>query len=102
MGLSVHNAQAVWEGLTGKKSPFVRTPKYNLTDKEQNWISNTYNQLKIPPTAYLEAILALVFNAMVVFSLITETYEMIAFHGMLAVGFTLVSITSFKSYLIKA
>ena len=102
MGLSVHNAQAVWEGLTGKRSPFVRTPKYNLTDKEQNWISNTYNQLKIPPTAYLEAILALVFNAMVVFSLITGTYEMIAFHGMLAVGFTLVSITSFKSYLIKA
>ncbi|WP_339925671.1 cellulose synthase family protein [uncultured Cyclobacterium sp.] len=99
MGLSVHNAQAVWEGLTGKKSPFIRTPKYNLTCAGKNWVGNTYNQLKIPPTAYLEAILAMVFSAMVIFSLFTATYEMLVFHSMLAVGFTLVSITSFRSYL---
>lgn len=101
MGLSVHNALAVWEGLTGKKSPFVRTPKYNLSGKERNWVSNTYNQLKIPPTAYMEAILALVFIAMVVASLYTGTYEMLVFHSMLAIGFSLVSIASFKSYLIQ-
>ncbi|MBI0397225.1 MAG: glycosyltransferase [Cytophagales bacterium] len=100
MGLSVHNAQAVWEGLTGKKSPFVRTPKYNLAVKGSNWVSNTYNQLKIPPTAYLEAVLAIVFSVMVVVSIYTGTYEMLVFHSMLALGFSLVSIASFKSYMI--
>ncbi|GAB3006097.1 glycosyltransferase [Cyclobacterium sediminis] len=102
MGLSVHNAQAVWEGLTGKKSPFVRTPKYNLSGEGRNWVSNTYNQLKIPPTAYLEALLAIVFSLMVAVSLYTGTYEMLVFHSMLAVGFSLVSISSFKSYLIHS
>jgi len=102
MGLSIHNAQAVWEGLTGEKSPFIRTPKYNLTGTGQNWVGNTYNQLKIPPTTYLEAVLALVFSAIVIFSLFTATYEMLVFHSMLAVGFTMVSITSFRSYLVSA
>jgi cellulose synthase/poly-beta-1,6-N-acetylglucosamine synthase-like glycosyltransferase len=100
MGLSIHNAQAVWEGLSGKKSPFIRTPKYNLAGKNRNWVNNAYNQFQIPPTAYLEAFLSIVFSAMVGFSIYTGTYEMIAFHSMLAIGFTIVSIASFKSYLI--
>ena len=32
IGLSVYNAQAAIEGLIGRRTPFLRTPKYNLTD----------------------------------------------------------------------
>jgi cellulose synthase/poly-beta-1,6-N-acetylglucosamine synthase-like glycosyltransferase len=100
MGLSIHNAQAVWEGLMGKKSPFIRTPKYNLSATE-SWKKNSYHQLKVPVTTYLEGIMAVVFFFMVVMSIYFQTYVMLVFHGMLALGFTLVSIESFKSYRLK-
>ncbi|SIS69956.1 cellulose synthase family protein [Belliella pelovolcani] len=100
MGLSIHNAQAVWEGLTGKKSPFIRTPKYNLSESE-SWKKNSYHQLKVPMTTYLEGIMSVVFLFMVVMSIYFQTYEMLVFHAMLALGFTLVSIESFKSYRLK-
>ena len=32
MGLSLHNAMAVLEGYIGKKSAFIRTPKFNLSN----------------------------------------------------------------------
>jgi len=101
MGLALHNGQAVWEGLTGKKSPFIRTPKYNLKVKSA-WTENVYNQIKIPPTTYFEAILALIFSTMVVLSIFTGTYEMLVFHLMLAFGYSLITWTSLKSYIFKS
>lgn len=98
MGLAVHNTQAVWEGITGKKSPFVRTPKYNLGEIEGNWTKNIYNQFKIPITTYVEAMLALVFSLIVFLSIHFGTYQMLVFHLMLALGYGLVSWYSFKSY----
>jgi len=102
MGLSVHNGQAVWEGLTGKKSPFIRTPKYNLDEKPRAWVSNVYHQMKVPAGTYVEAVLALVFLFLVGLSIYTGTYEMLLFHAMLALGFSLVSLASFKSYRVRA
>lgn len=96
MGLALHNSQAVWEGLTGKKSPFIRTPKYNLSKENKNWTKNVYNSWKIPFTTYLEGVLALIFIAMVILSIQTKTYEMLVFHSMLAVGYGLVSWESFR------
>lgn len=98
MGLSLHNSQAVWEGLTGKRSPFIRTPKYNLKSGKPDWQTNVYNHIKIPATTYFEGALAVVFTIMVVISLYTKTYELLFFHLMLALGFGTVSITSFRSY----
>lgn len=98
MGLALHNGQAVLEGLTGKKSPFIRTPKYNLSLSDSTLTPNRYNEGKVPFTSYLEGLLALVFAVMVFFSLYTHTYEMLVFHLMLAVGYGMVSISSFLSY----
>ncbi|UJP64779.1 cellulose synthase family protein [Mongoliitalea daihaiensis] len=97
MGLSLHNSQAVIEGLTGKKSPFIRTPKYNLK-KSDTWWSNPYHSLKMPITTYLEAGLALVFGYMLFLAISYEQLAMVVFHGMLFVGFSIVSVTSFLSY----
>ncbi|TVP44832.1 MAG: glycosyltransferase [Mongoliibacter sp.] len=98
MGLALHNGQAVWEGITGKKSPFIRTPKYNLSDSGRIWTQNSYNQFKVPATTYIEAILALVFSLIVLASIHYGTYQMVVFHLMLALGYGLVSWYSFKSY----
>ncbi|WP_162340684.1 cellulose synthase family protein [Cyclobacterium salsum] len=96
MGLSVHNGQAVWEGLTGIKSPFIRTPKYNLKGKKEGWSGNVYHLKNVPATVYVEAGLALIFLLVVVLSVYTATYEMILFHAMLAMGFGTVSLASFS------
>jgi cellulose synthase/poly-beta-1,6-N-acetylglucosamine synthase-like glycosyltransferase len=42
MGLSFHNAIAVMEGYMGKKSPFVRTPKFNIIKNKDVWEKNKY------------------------------------------------------------
>lgn len=100
MGLALHNGQAVWEGLSGKKSPFIRTPKYNLSSGNE-MTKNVYHQLKVPITTYFEGLLALIFIGMVGLTVYLGSFEMLIFHVMLAVGYTLVSVTSFLSYRVK-
>jgi cellulose synthase/poly-beta-1,6-N-acetylglucosamine synthase-like glycosyltransferase len=101
MGLALHNAQAVWEGVTGKRSPFIRTPKYNLEKSQKSWTKNIYNQVKIPFITYIEGLLAFIFWVMVALSFYFKTYEMLVFHFMLAFGYSVVLIESLKSYRFK-
>ncbi|WP_035463739.1 cellulose synthase family protein [Algoriphagus vanfongensis] len=98
MGLGLHNAQAVWEGLSGKKSPFVRTPKFNLEGGKSKLKNNLYLTFKMPITTWFEGLLSLVFTAMVVMAFFHHHYLFLPFHLMLAIGYSLVFITSFKSY----
>ncbi|WP_339863961.1 cellulose synthase family protein [uncultured Algoriphagus sp.] len=97
MGLALHNAQAVWEGLTGKKSPFIRTPKFNL-ESGSGLATNRYIKFKIPATTWMEGILMLVFSVMVGLHIYWGTFEMLPFHLMLSVGYGLVFFSSFKAY----
>lgn len=98
MGLALHNAQAVWEGLSGKKSPFIRTPKFNLESGKVKLSSNLYLLHRMPVTTWFEGLLALVFWAMVALAFREQNYLFLPFHGMLALGYSLVFIFSFKSY----
>lgn len=98
MGMALHNTQAVMEGLTGKKSPFIRTPKFNLEGGKFSLRSNQYINLRMPITTWLEGALALVFIGMVVLGVFQQNYLFLPFHLMLAVGYSLVFISSFKSY----
>lgn len=61
MGLGLHNAIAVFEGYIGKKSPFVRTPKFNIQNKSDKWENNKYNVKKVGPLTYVEGLLLLYF-----------------------------------------
>ncbi len=98
MGLALHNAQAVWEGLSGKKSPFIRTPKFNLEGGKTGLAANLYLSGKIPMTTWFEGALALIFGSMVVIHIRMGSYEMLPFHLMLFIGYGLVFVTSFKAY----
>ncbi len=98
MGLSLHNAQAVWEGLTGKKSPFIRTPKFNLESGKEKLAGNRYLIHRMPVTTWAEGVLALVFWAMVGLAFYTGNFLFLPFHAMLAFGYSLVFVKSFNSY----
>lgn len=98
MGLALHNSQAVWEGLTGKKSPFIRTPKFNLESGKIKLTSNKYLLHRMPVTTWFEGIFALVFGGMVFLAIQEGNYLFLPFHSLLAIGYGLVFITSFKSY----
>jgi cellulose synthase/poly-beta-1,6-N-acetylglucosamine synthase-like glycosyltransferase len=98
MGLSLHNSMAVGEGLMGKRSPFVRTPKFNLGQRNNHWKKNSYLSLKMPFVTVVEGAIALLFLGIVLVSLNWGIYLMLPFHLMLALGYGIVFYTSYKSY----
>ncbi|WP_276496372.1 cellulose synthase family protein [Pontibacter litorisediminis] len=98
MGLALHNAVAVWEGWTGRKSAFIRTPKFNLEGRQQRWQDNFYRSLQIPFTTYLEGLLGLLFLGVAAWSVVQQEYSLLIFHSMLALGYLLVFYFSFQSY----
>ena len=66
MGLALHNSVAVLEGWWGKKSPFVRTPKFNLTTAKDSFAKRKYLSRKVSWTTIGEGVLALYFLGAVV------------------------------------
>ncbi len=41
-GMAVNNSFAVLEAIFGKKSDFIRTPKFGMLNKDENWKQKTY------------------------------------------------------------
>ncbi len=87
MGLSLHNGLAVAEGLIGHKTPFIRTPKFNVTMKGDSWKHNAYIRTKINWLTLLEGILCLYFLFGIVAGFFLHDGGLIFFHAMLAMGF---------------
>ena len=95
MGLSLHNAMAVLEGYMGKKSAFIRTPKFNLSnDKSKKWGTNVYLRRKINPITILEVLFAAYFFGGILLGFHYEDYGLMPFHAMLFLGFGYVSFYS--------
>ncbi len=90
LGLSVHNAMAVFEGLIGKKTPFVRTPKFNITDKKGTWKGNKYFAKRINPLTALEGFLSIYFFGGLALAFYFNDYALLPFHLLLSLGFLLV------------
>jgi cellulose synthase/poly-beta-1,6-N-acetylglucosamine synthase-like glycosyltransferase len=97
MGMALHNSIAVWEGLTGKKTPFIRTPKFNLSQSNGNWKSNRYLNFNLPVSTYVEGGMALLFTVLVAVSFASGLFILLPFHLFLAVGYGLVFLMSYRS-----
>jgi len=52
-GMSVNNSVAVFDAIFGKKSEFLRTPKYGIINKQDDWRDKAYN-LPFTKTTLLE------------------------------------------------
>ena len=103
MGFSLHNTIAVIEGHIGKKSEFIRTPKFNIGTFKDGWKSNKYLKKKPSIHVVLEGLLAIYFifgmySAFVVGNQGGD-FGLFPFHFMLFVGFSYVF---FKSIFSKA
>ena len=91
MGMSLHNAKAVLEGYLGIRTPFIRTPKFNLTKRNvQEGKQKSYLNAN---RAYLN-IVELLFAIYALYGIILafqfEEFALLPFHLMLFVGCLLV------------
>ena len=66
MGFSVHNSVAVIEGHLGKKSEFVRTPKFNINSIKDSWKGNKYLSQNVSGNTIIELVLMLYFGYAIV------------------------------------
>lgn len=94
MGLSLHNAIAVMEGYLGRKTPFVRTPKFNVSVVRNDWKHNIYLSRKLGWLPFAELLLSLGFAVAIYWGIELGDWGLVPFHAMLAVGFGLVGGTT--------
>ncbi len=87
MGLSLHNTIAVLQGYIGKKSPFIRTPKFNIKNLKDSFQKQQYLAKKIPWTTFLEGLLSLYFLGAVIGALYLQNNTFIIFHFLLMMGY---------------
>jgi cellulose synthase/poly-beta-1,6-N-acetylglucosamine synthase-like glycosyltransferase len=87
LGLSWHNARAVVNGLQGKRTPFIRTPKFNIISKSDNWKKKKYTVGKLDFNTAMEGLLALYFLAGIALGIYYGNYGMMLIHLMAAYGF---------------
>ncbi|KJD37005.1 glycosyl transferase family 2 [Tamlana sedimentorum] len=101
MGFSLHNSIAVLEGHFGKKSEFVRTPKFNLTKFKDNWKTNKYMKKNLSVHVIFEGLLMLYFGFGMYSAFIVGNqggdFGLFPFHLMLFVGFGYVFFKSLAS-----
>lgn len=82
MGLSVQNTVAVVQGIAGKSSPFLRTPK---SDK-QHLSSSAYVPQKIEAVHFLELFLCLYFFAAILLSFYLGDYFFLLLFCLICTG----------------
>lgn len=94
MGLSLHNTIAVVEGYIGRKTPFVRTPKFNVKAASDSWAANKYVSRKLNWLTLVEGTLTLYFLGGLALAFYVNDFQMFFLHIMLMVGFGMVFIYS--------
>src|SRR5690606_28711417 len=87
MGLSLHNSIAILEGHFGKKSEFIRTPKFNINNIKDSWKGNIYLNKGFSVNIIPEILLLLYFIFGVYSAFVLQDYGLVLFHLMLVAGF---------------
>lgn len=101
MGFSLHNSIAVIEGHIGKRSDFVRTPKFNISALTDNWKGNKYLKKNISINVIFEGLLMLYFAFGMYSAFVVGDqggdFGLFPFHFMLFIGFGFVFFKSLTS-----
>lgn len=102
MGLSLHNSVAVLQGFWGRKSAFVRTPKFNIKSIKDKLSTQVYLQRKLPWTTVFEGLFSLYFAGGVIAAVYTGHYAFIIMHILLAIGYATIFYLSVKHLAVKS
>jgi len=98
VGMCVSNTKAILEAFFGKKSEFVRTPKYGSSSRSRLGGVDRTRRPKRQWLPYVEFLFGLYMSACAVFSLISLRAAMTApFLVIFAFGFFYVSVLSFQA-----
>ncbi len=87
MGFCLHNSIAILEGHFGKKSEFIRTPKFNINTIRDSWKGNVYLTRSFSLNLIPEILLFLYFIFGVYSAFALVDYGLVLFHLMLVAGF---------------
>ncbi|WP_452229711.1 cellulose synthase family protein [Lacinutrix sp. MEBiC02404] len=101
MGFSLHNSIAVLEGHLGKRSDFIRTPKFNINSVTDSWKGNKYLKKNISAHVIIEGMLMLYFAFGLYSAFVVGDqggdFGLFPFHLMLFLGFGFVFLKSLTS-----
>src|SRR6266496_1969940 len=86
IGLTVTNTRAVLEALVGKKTAFVRTPKYRVESKKDK-VQGTKYRKRLGWVPWLELLIGSYFAMTVYYALQNENYLTVPFLLLFVVGY---------------
>ncbi len=93
IGLAINNTKAVFEALFGQPGEFVRTPKYGIERKQDDWQHKKYHQ-SIPIQPFVEIAFGLYFTAAVFYALANEIYGTLPFLMLFQFGYLYMGLMS--------
>jgi cellulose synthase/poly-beta-1,6-N-acetylglucosamine synthase-like glycosyltransferase len=102
MGFSLHNTIAILEGHLGKKSGFIRTPKFNIQKLGDSFSKNIYLNTKLSGIQFMELLLFAYFGFGLYAAFLVDDFGLFIFHLMLSFGFGFVSFQSIYQGFIKS
>ncbi len=90
MGISLHNAIAVIQAYLGYKTPFIRTPKFDIRNLKDTWKGKAYTSSGLSLLNIVEGILCLYFVFGIIAAFLLDDFGLLPFHLMLAFGYGMV------------
>ena len=90
IGLSVYNAQAAIEGVLGKRTPFLRTPKYNLSTGQSQASRRRRYRSAFTNSTVFEVVLGLYTTTAFLYALYVGEWGALPFLLLFATGYLLV------------
>jgi cellulose synthase/poly-beta-1,6-N-acetylglucosamine synthase-like glycosyltransferase len=88
MGISLYLMIGVVEGYIGKKSDFVRTPKFNIGSGSKEWKTKRYASIRITPILLLELLLLAYCIVSIVVTYGFMNIPMLVYEVMFTIGLT--------------
>ena len=96
MGMSLHNSIAVLQGFLGRRSAFVRTPKFNIQKLQDSFKKGVYAVGNISGVTIIEGVLALYFLVAIIAGIQSGKTSFLIYHFMLMIGFGSIFVYSIK------
>jgi cellulose synthase/poly-beta-1,6-N-acetylglucosamine synthase-like glycosyltransferase len=96
MGLSLHNSIAVIQGFFGRKSDFIRTPKYGIQNIKDTLKNRSYFNSEITLPTIFEGLLAFYFTTAFIFGVYLKVDYFLILHATLAFGYGYIFYVSVK------
>lgn len=94
IGMSINNGKGVLEALAGRKSAFLRTPKFRIENSKDTWRYKRYHGYTRTIQTLTELGLGIYFLSAIAFAVRSGVYASIPFLSLFCCGFLCVSLFS--------